>query len=100
MRVLMDSIELVNRVTTLEGTVRSLELAVTRMGELVDRVRALEARVRALEVQHCEDCGAEVPHGQGLGVSEPEETWTDRSKPRGITLTPLCKSCQSKRLAK
>ncbi len=82
--------EVLGRLSVVEGRVQNLELAFSRLTE----------RLRALEVQHCEDCNAEIPHGQGLGFSVPDTEWTDKSKPRGIILTPLCKSCMSKRLSK
>lgn len=47
----------------------------------------------------CADCGAEVPAGQGIGISAPEADWPDRSKPRPVKVTPLCLSCIGKRFS-
>jgi hypothetical protein len=52
--------------------------------------------VSALFRAVCVDCGADIPIGQGFGVSA--EEWPDKSKSRPITITPLCLSCTSKRL--
>lgn len=65
------------------------------------RVSALESEVRRLSKAYfCEDCGVSVLYGSGLGVSVPEEEWTDRSKSRPMIITHLCKSCTSERIMK
>lgn len=42
--------------------------------------------------------GVPVPDGTGLGVSAPEEEWTDRSQPRPVKVEPLCNNCIGERL--
>jgi hypothetical protein len=79
--------------------------------ELADEpVRCVECeaeilRWRALgsvsdEPVRCVECEAEIPAGQGLGVSGPEEEWTDRSKPRPVTVVPLCLRCMNGRICR
>ncbi len=79
------------RLSKAESRLQNLEFALAQIGEIADRGKALEKAT-------CEDCGAEIPHGLGIGFSTSEDEWTDKSKPRGIHITPLCKSCISKRL--
>lgn len=49
---------------------------------------------------HCVGCGAEVPRGQGFGFSTPMDEWTDRSKPRPITISPRCTACMGQEMTK
>lgn len=65
------------------------------------RVLELEGEVRRLSaVKSCEDCGADVPVGRGIGFSVPVEEWTDRSKSRPMHIIPLCTGCTVKRILK
>ena len=65
------------------------------------RVADLEKEVRRLSrVYHCLDCGVDVPYGNGLGFSVPEEEWTDRMKSRPMNITHLCRKCTVKRIVR
>lgn len=48
---------------------------------------------------YCVDCGAPIPHGQGLAWSATDEEWTDRTKSRPISrFDPLCRGCIMRRM--
>jgi len=59
--------------------------------QIIDRMRSADPAI-------CEDCGAETPHGYGLGVSLPEDLWTDRSHARPVKVVPLCGACLARRV--
>lgn len=56
-------------------------------------------RMKAADLNECSDCGIDIPKGQGIGISAPEEEWIDRSQPRPITIVPLCIGCMGKKFA-
>lgn len=64
-------------------------------------IRILAGQLRELLDKRifCEDCGAEVPEGQGLGfslVGLAAESWA--SKP--MEITPLCRGCVARRITR
>lgn len=65
------------------------------------RVLDLEKKVKKLSrTEICKDCGMEIPVGLGLGFSVPEEEWTDRTKSRPMSISPLCHRCTIERMFK
>jgi hypothetical protein len=89
-------VALMRRASKLESRLQNIEQAFSQLGELVARVAKLENML----IVTCANCGVEIPAGQGVGRSVPESEWTDKTKSRGIKITPLCMECMTSEIMK
>lgn len=74
-----------------QSTKRLLDQASSENKKLKEKILKLS------EKNKCSICNKEVPKGQGIGISVPENEWLDKSKSRPMMIEPLCLECLSKR---